>query len=130
SGELIIRIPDQKRRPSASSRSAHSGSAGSVRSTPGGMRTRPFSAPNRGCRSPGLAAALGDAGEGEDSPAPGLRTRRNTSLRAFTSTCSVRNPAASHTLVMTLLLGLLLHQAGYCGEFRGSLVPITRSISA
>src|SRR5437870_2435715 len=88
------------------------------------MRTSPFNAPNRGWRSPFLAGPAGDV------LADWSSTRRNTIFRDFTSTCSVRNPASSQTLVITLFDGLLLHQAGYCGELGGSLPPITRSISA
>src|SRR5882757_8312177 len=87
------------------------------------MRTSPFNAPNRGWRSPFLAGRTVDVSAGFSS------TRRNTIFRDFTSTCSVRNPASSQILVMTLFDGLLLHQAGYCGELGGSLLPITRSIS-
>ena len=38
--------------------------------------------------------------------------RRKTRRRAGTSTCSVLNPAANQTFVITLFDGLLLHQAG------------------
>src|ERR1700731_1145928 len=64
-----------------SSRSAHSGSAGSVRSRPGGTKVMSFSAPRIGWRQ-----SLVTYGLAKPPFAPALATRRNTSLRALIST--------------------------------------------
>src|SRR5689334_7349660 len=61
-------------------------------------------------------------------PAVPCGERRNTSFSPAILTDSVWKPAASHSLVIGLLLGLLLHQAGYCLD-AGSLSPSSFSMS-
>src|SRR3981189_298179 len=106
-------------------RSPHSGSAGSVRSTPGAMRTVPFIQPIRGWRFEAPLPLLSfeefsELGESE-------RTLRNTSVPSSMSTCSLRKPASSQAFVITLLKELLLHQARYRWD-AGSLYPMSRWI--
>src|ERR1700736_1833146 len=110
----------------------HSGSAGCVRSVPGGIRIKPRNSPNKGWRDEtGSALRAGGVPISAESEKPegfGDRfTRRNTSLPPFMSTRSVRYPALSHVFVITLLEALLLHHARYLWDL-GSLAPITRSI--
>src|SRR4051812_21743064 len=66
-----------------SSRSAHSGSAGSVRSTPGGTKVMSLSAPRIGWRPSLVAYGLAKP----PLASLALATRRNTNLRALISTC-------------------------------------------
>src|SRR3954469_18807997 len=84
-------------------RSPHSGSAGSVRSTPSGIVTVPFIQPISGWRP--------DFSAGSIFGVPACLSRRNTSLRAAISTCSLRKPASSQARVITLFVGELLHHA-------------------
>jgi hypothetical protein len=113
--------------------SAHSGQAGAVRSVPGAIENVPFSAPIIGWR-PFPAACPSSFFPSSDIPVflrlprslVRLKTRR---LRAM-STFSLRKPAASHSFVMTLLAGLLLHHARFCCDLAGSFPPTIFSISA
>src|SRR3954454_19757141 len=94
-----------------SSRSAHSGSAGSVRSTPGGTNVMSFSAPQSGWRPSSVAYGFGAASAKPSPAALGLVNRTKTSFRASISTSALSKPALSQPLVITLLEGLLLPQA-------------------
>src|ERR1700694_497212 len=94
------------------------GSAGCVRSAPGGIRIKPRKNPNKGWRDD-VPPALRPDGARASSPSEnpedfgGESSRRNTSLRPAMSTRSVRYPASSQVLVTTLLNALLLHHARY-----------------
>ena len=75
----------------------------------------------------GLGCVEGSAFAPSDPCAAALR---NTSFRLAMSTCSLRNPASIHALVITLFQALLLHQARCRCAFGGSFASMTRSICA
>src|SRR5258708_32970700 len=89
------------------------------------MRINPFNAPSNGWYLSWPLPPFSPSAE-----LTGLSTRRNTSLRPAISTCSLSKPASSHTRVMTLLSGLLLHHGRCFAADGGSFLPVTRSTSA